>query len=239
MHGSHLRKLALNNVFLPQDVLAMFSIAFPLLAKLILVYDRDIAKDVDVEEHQVDFANWDFVVLDHLTSIRLFVFEKQQLHVPLSLITAPVLKHLAVIKRTLSAKLDVEIIEFLRRSQAPVEYFRFERLQETIYDDAGLLQDDERNDDADLPVSDVSFFAPEDHHILSMVREMPVLEELEVHEPVISFLRDPTHLPRLRKIYNEGGLCVYQTGILKRYRDHVSRTSCVSSMIGVADAMHQ
>lgn len=199
MHGSRLRELALKDVFLPRDVLAIFPTAFPLLAKLVLVYDRDVGKDVNVEEEQNDIADWDTVVLDHLTSFRLLVHTDQQLLLPLSLITAPALEHLAVIEQTLWSNFDMEIIQFLRRSQAPVGYFCYSRRSSEGYDDGGYTS----NDDEDYLG---------DNSILQMVEFMPALEELEVHEPALSsvmyFLRDPTHLPRLRKIYNEGELLV-------------------------------
>lgn len=199
MHGSRLRELALKDVFLPRDVLAMFPTAFPLLAKLVLVYDRDVGKDVNVEEQQIDIANWDTVALDHLTNFRLLVHTDQQLHLPLSLITAPALEHLAVIEQTMWSNFDKEIIQFLRRSQAPVGYFYYSRRSSDDYDDDGSTS----NDDEDYLG---------DNSILLMVKLMPVLEELEVHEPALSsvmyFLRDPTHLPRLRKICNEGELLV-------------------------------
>lgn len=197
MHGSRLRELALKDVFLPRDVLAIFPTAFPLLAKLVLVYDRDVGKDVNVEEEQNVIVNWDTVVLDHLTSFRLLVHTDQQLHLPLSLITAPALEHLAVIEQTSWSNFDMEIIQFLRRSQAG--YFCYSRRSSEGYDDGGYTSDE-----------DEDYLG--DNSILLMVKLMPVLEELEVHEPALSsvmyFLRDPTHLPRLRKICNEGELLI-------------------------------
>lgn len=193
MHGSRLRELALKDVFLPRDILAIFPTAFPLLAKLVLVYDTDVGEEVNVEEEQNDIANWDTVVLDHLTSFRLLVYTEQQLFLPLSLITAPALEHLAVIEDTVWSNSDMEIIQFLRRSQAPVGYFCYSRRSPERYVEGDYTSNDD-----------------EDHSIIQMVELMPVLEELEVHEPALSsvlyFLRDPTHLPRLRKIYNEGEL---------------------------------
>lgn len=65
--GSRLRKLFLKDVLLIARVLAMFSIAFPLLEELSFIYTRDanFAFVVGV------ITDEDYVVLDRLTSFRL------------------------------------------------------------------------------------------------------------------------------------------------------------------------
>lgn len=203
MHGSHLKKLALKNVVLTERVLAMFPTAFPILETLVIVYDYDQEADTDVEieEDENDISSWDFIVLDHLTMFKLSASVGHQVPLPLILITAPALIHLALSVHTTSSNLQRDIIRFLRRSQAPVKHFFCEGVG--LYDDAGYLIDEgSDNDDGDLGEDDIRLF----------LEEMPGLVELNMHQPalssVLSFLGDPTHLPELTKIYNEGDLLI-------------------------------
>lgn len=188
MCGSRLRKLFLKDVQLYAPVLAMFPIAFPLLEELSFIYTRD-AKFAFVVGVITDE---DYVVLDCLTTFRLAA-TGLHVHLPLDMITTPALKHLFLSVHTTSLTQEGEIIQFLHRSRAPVEYFYYEGKTRFIqHENVNLVHCDEGN----IPL---------------MLNDMPGLVELEIHRPalssVLSFLRDPTRLPRLTRLYNAGDLC--------------------------------
>lgn len=114
-------------------------------------------------------------------------------YVPLDIMTTPALKHLFLSVHTTSLTQEGEIIQFLHRSQAPVEYFYYKGKTRFIqHENVNLVHCDEGN-------------------FSLMLNSMPRLIELEIHLPalssVLSFLRDPAHLPRLTRLYNVGDLC--------------------------------
>lgn len=214
MYGNHLRKLALRDVRLPRNIFSMFPVMFPLLENLMLVYQELFFARAGDQDNEDEGANTDngFIVLDHLTTLRICAHAFYLLTPPLSIITTPALHHLAL---SIGLGFDDDIIRFLRRSQAPLQYFFYEGEASTGYNEWDVDFSDSSNDDGD-DSSDSSSeddkVAPDDTKVLEMLKEMPDLVELEIIEPalskVMSFLEDPNHLPHLTRLYNDGSLVV-------------------------------
>lgn len=199
MHGSNLRKLALRDVRMSRGIYSAFPIAFPLLEELMILHEEDFISENRefADEDEAADVDTGYVVLDHLTSLTLRGSRSQFIS-PLRVITAPVTRHLVLS----GSGTDNDIIQFLRRSQAPVESFSYEGSQIDIYNDWETYDSDNEEDYQPL----------DDTKLILMLREMQDLLDVHIFEPaltgVLHYLMNPAHLPRLRNLYNEGILKV-------------------------------
>lgn len=179
MDGCRIRELVLKGTSLSKAGLAKFPSMFPLLEELAVMTSsgQRARRDSDASEGTI--------VLDRLIKLRVGFLAQNPF--PLSCITTPSLKYLAVneafgerpsCRERMDLSFEYDILRFLERSKAPIETFKFASRTQS-----GLA-------------------------LGPMLRELPSLVALQVeHNPIHSTameaLKDPMVCPSLLSIYNK------------------------------------